>query len=106
MYLTMYRKIHLFSFALFLIVSWIPFIGKLDSSRYLTISVISSISSFENIRLVYGPKMFFWITLSVSDAPTVNFKDTRTVLPNSVNIFCNNGKATFNNGARKVSNPS
>ena len=69
------------SFALFLIVSLMPFISKPDSSRDLTIFMISFIPSFKIIDVVVckaksevrpDPNMFLWIAASAADVATVN----------------------------------
>ena len=46
-------------FALFLIVFAIPFSKKLECSRAWTIFIISFISSFETIKVVLEPCIFF-----------------------------------------------
>ena len=57
------------SFALFLIVSPILFISNVDSLSDLTISITSSISSFDTIdAAVPDVKSFFWKTASVAAA--------------------------------------
>ena len=54
------RNPHVCSFASFLIVSLITFINNPDSSSYLTIFIISSISFFEIINVVVpDPKISF-----------------------------------------------
>ena len=64
-----------YSFASFLIVSLTPFINKPESSRDLTIFIISSIFSFKIINVVApNPKICFWIAVSVADAGAVNPK--------------------------------
>ena len=73
--------------------------------------MILSISLFEIIRAVFrGAKSERRpdpnIAASVADAAAINPKGTKTLLPNGVNIFFINSKATLVNGARELSNPS
>ena len=74
------RNLPLYSFALFLIVCLTRFINKPDSSSYLTIFIISLISSFKNINMALreakskgqpDPNIFLWIPASVADAAAV-----------------------------------
>ena len=62
MHLMACQEFQLFGFfALFIIASLTPFISELDSSRDLTIYMISSISPFEIISAVaYDPIFFFF----------------------------------------------
>ena len=71
----------LYSFTLFSIVLLTIFINKPDSSRELTVFMISSISSFEIFNIVRfaksqgqiaDPKTFFWIALSVANTDALN----------------------------------
>ena len=81
------------SFASFPIVSLTPFIYKPDYSKDLTIFMISSISSFENINVVMiDPKVFFWIAAFIADAVGVNPRGTRTLLAKSLSTFLINGE--------------
>ena len=62
-----------YSFASFLVVLLTPFINKPDSSRDLTIFIISFISSFEIINVVTpDPDMVLSIVASVAAVATVN----------------------------------
>ena len=78
---------------------------KPDFSGDLTISMISSIFSFEIINVVMSdPKSLFCINTSVADTAAVNPNGTKTLLANSVSTFFINGQVTFLNGPRKLSN--
>ena len=56
----------------------------MGSSRDLTISMTSSISSFEIIIVVKpDPNIFLWIVASVADAAAVNPNGIKTLLVNS-----------------------
>ena len=58
-----------YSFASFWIVSLTPFNNKPESSRYLTIFIISFISSFDVISVVVPePEIFVCIPASAADA--------------------------------------
>ena len=65
------RRPHFCSFRSFWTVSLTPFINKADSSRHLTIFIISFISSFQ-IVVTPDPNIFSWIAASVADAAAVN----------------------------------
>ena len=80
MYLITYWENHLFfSLASFLIVSLIPFINKPDSSRNLTVFMISLIFSLEIINFVIpDPNIFCWIATSVADAGSVKPNGIKT----------------------------
>ena len=68
------------SFASFLIVSQTPYINNPDSSRDLTILMISFVSSWEiDNAVVQDPNIFLWITASVSDAAAVNPNGVKTL---------------------------
>ena len=59
------------------------FPNKLDSSSYLTISMIPIIASFEIISVVIpNPNIFLWIAATVSVAAAVNLNGIRTLLAN------------------------
>ena len=61
------------SLASFSIVSPTPFINKPVSSKDLIIFMISFISSFEIVSVVMsGPKIFFWIPVSVADVASLD----------------------------------
>ena len=84
------RKLLFCSFALFFIVFLTPFINKSDSSRDLTIVIISFVSSFEVIDVVHlvegrmpEPKIFFQITAPDADVAAIN--------PNGIKILLANG---------------
>ena len=74
-------------FVSFLIVSLTPFINNPDSSRELTIFIISLISSLEIFSVVKPDlNIFLWIPVSV-DAAAVN--------PNGIKMLLANGLITF-----------
>ena len=101
----MTRNPSFLSFASFSIVSLTPFTNKPDSSGDLTLFMISSISSFENINVVPNPKTFFWIAASIANADAVSPNGAKTFLANYVSMFFVNGTAILINGARNLSNP-
>ena len=76
-----------------------PFINKPDSSRYLTIFIISFISSLEIISVVVpDPNIFLWIAAFVTDAAAINSNGIKTPSSNGLSIFsiktnpgCKNG---------------
>ena len=75
-------------FVSFLIVSLTPFINNPDSSRELTIFIISLISSLEIFSVVKPDlNIFLWIAVSVVDAAAVN--------PNGIKMLLANGLITF-----------
>ena len=101
------RNPYLFSFPLLLVVSLTPFINKPDSSRDLTMFIISIISLLEIANVVYfakseervpDPKILFWIAVYVTDATVVNPNGSRTLLANGLSTPFNKGKPIFNNG--------
>ena len=66
-------------FASFLIVFLTTFVNTQDSSRDLTIFIVSFISSLEIIRVVIpDPNICLWIVESVADTAAVN--------PNGINF--------------------
>ena len=63
-------------------VSLTPFISNPDSSRDLTVFIISFISSLEIISLVkLDPNIFLWIAAPVADATAANPNVIKTLLP-------------------------
>ena len=75
-------------FCFILIVPIIPFISYSDSLSYLTIFVISSISSFEIINaIVADPKKFFWTAVFVGDIAADNPIGNNTFLANAVSAL-------------------
>ena len=91
------------SFASFLIISLTPFINKADSlSYYLTIFMISFISSLEIINVVIpDPNIFLWRTASIADAASVNPNDIKRLLANGLSIFFTKGNPVSSNGPPK-----
>ena len=84
----MLKNLTFCSFASFLIISLTPFTNKSDSSRDLTIFMISSTSSFEIIHIVIpNPKIFLCIPASVDDAADVNPNSIKTVLAYGLSTF-------------------
>ena len=87
-----------YSFVSFSIVSLIPFINKLASSRDLIIIMRSFISSFVIISLVLpDPKIFFWIVASVADADTLSLNGIEALLANGFIVFFIKGELVFSN---------
>ena len=75
----------------------------LESSRVCTIFIISFISSFEIIKVVFpDPNIFLCIPASAADAAAVNPKGIKTLLANVLITFFNNGNPVFNNGPNSL----
>ena len=84
------RNLHFCSFASFLIVSLTPFVNKPDYFRDLTIFIISSITSFELIKVVIQDHQIFYVFQSFLCTPptaAVNLNGIKTLLGNSLSIF-------------------
>ena len=76
------------SFVSFSIVLVTPFNKTLESSRACTIFIISFISSFEIIKVVFpDPCIFLCIPASAADADAVNPNGINTLLANGLIIF-------------------
>ena len=88
------------SFALFSFFSLTPYNNKPESSRDLTILIMSSISSFDIISVVVllckrwlckrwlpDPKIFLCIPASAADAAAVNPRGIKTLLAKGLNIY-------------------
>ena len=91
------------SFASFLIVSMTPFINKPESSRDLTIFMISSISLLEIIKVVKpDPNIFLWIGASVVDAAAINLNNIKTLLAYDLSTFPIKGIPIFSNGPKTL----
>ena len=78
------------SFALFWIVSLTPFNNKPESSRDLTILIMSFVSSLDIISvavLLPDPKIFLCIPASAADAVAVNSNWIKILLANGLIIF-------------------
>ena len=85
-------------FASFLIVSLTLFINNSDSSRDLTVFMISLISALEIINFVKPDwNIFFWIAASVADAAAVNCNGIKTILANYLRTFPTKGNLVFSN---------
>ena len=85
----------------FSIVSLTPFISKPDSSRDLTVFMISFKSSFENANgnvALPDPKVFFWVHANIAEFTAVNLKGTKMLLANCLNTFPIKGKRIFSKG--------
>ena len=79
------------SLASFSILSQTPFINKSDSSRDLSIFIISFIHSFEIISVVIcDQKNVFWIVVTVADTAAINCNGIRACEANSVSTFFKN----------------
>ena len=69
----------------------------LEFSRACTIFIISFISSFEIINVVFpDPNIFLCIPASAADAAAVNPKGIKTLLVNGLITFLINGYPVFN----------
>ena len=92
------------SFALFSFVSLTPYNNKPESSRDLTILIMSSISSFDiiNAVLLLDPKSFVYVPVSAPDATAVNPNGIKTLLANGLIIFFINGDPVFGNRPRSL----
>ena len=96
--------------ASFSTVSVTPSNNKPQSSRYFTILIILSISSFDIVSVAVfeveskgrlpDPKIFLCIPASAADAAVVNPKGIKTLLANGLITFYINGNPVFNNGPR------
>ena len=86
-------------FVSFSIVLVTPFNKILESSRACTIFIISFISSFETIKVVFpDPNTFLCIPASDADAAAVNPKGIKTLLASGLITFFINGNPVFKNG--------
>ena len=74
-------------FASFWIVSQTLFDNKRESSRDLTIFIVSSISSFDIISVVPDPKIFLCTPASAADAAAVNPNWIKTLLAKGLITF-------------------
>ena len=95
-------------FVLFSIVWVALFINWPESSRYLTIFIISNISSIDIINAVVpDPKNFLCIPVSTADTAAVNPNGIKTFLANGWSSFFIIGKPVFSYGLRSFPrNPS
>ena len=75
-----------------------PFINKPDSSRDLTIFMISFIYLLEisNFALTY-PNFFLWIAASIAHAPADNPNGVKTLLANGLSTFSIKDNPGFSN---------
>ena len=90
-------------FASFLIVLLTPFINKQDSSRDLTIYIISFISSFQIISVAKpDPNIFLWTAASVADAAAVHPNCIKILLANGLSIFSIKGNPSFSSGPKSL----
>ena len=72
-----------------------------ESSRDLTIFIISSISSFDIISVVPDPRIFLWIPESVAAAAAVKPNGNNMLLASGVVIFIINPANLLNKAPRK-----
>ena len=79
-----------------------PFNNNPESSRDLTILIMSSISLFDIINVVVfpDPKIFLCIPASAADAAAVNCKGIKTLLANSLVKFFISGNPVFRDGPK------
>ena len=93
--------------ASFLIVLLTPFINNPDSSRDLTIFIISFISSLESINVVKPDlNIFLWIAAFVTAAAAVNPHGIKTLLASDLSTFPIKGNPVFNSGPKSLSKNS
>ena len=103
------RNTPLCSLASFSIVSLTPFNNNPESSRDLTIFKISSISSFEIIKIVLllfalpDLKIFLCIPASAADAAAVNYNGIKTLLANGLITLLIKGNPVFSVGSKSLS---
>ena len=99
------RNIPFCFFASFLIASLKLFVNKQDSSTYLTIFIISFISSLEIVKVVPfatyevcipDPNIFLWIAASVAVVVSVNLNGLKTLLAIGLRTFPIKGNPFFN----------
>ena len=75
-----------------------PFINNPNSSRDLTIFIISFISSLEIISVVKRDlNIFIWIAASVANAAEVNPNGIKMLLANGLSQFSIKGDPVFSN---------
>ena len=92
-----------YSFASLLIVSLTSFTNKPDSSRDLTISIISFISSSEIINVVTpDPNIFLWIAAPVTDAAAISPDCIKLLLGNGSSTFPFKSNPVFSNGLKNI----
>ena len=88
----------------FSVVSLTCFINKPDSSRDLTVFIVSSFSLFEMIIFVVpDPKICLRIPASAADAAAVNPNGIKTFLAHCVNTGFIKGEPFFSSGMRSLS---
>ena len=76
-----------------------PFNKTLESSSACTIFIISLISLFEIIKVVFpDPSIFLCIPASAADTAAANPKGINALLANRLFTFFINGNPAFNNG--------
>ena len=91
-------------FVSFLIVSLTPFINNPDSSRGLTIFIISFISSLEYISAVKpDTSISLWKAVSLADAAAVNPNCIKTLLANGLSTFPVKTNPVFSNVPKSLS---
>ena len=88
-------------FASFLIVLLTPFINEPESSRVLTIFIVSFISSLDIINVVKpDPSIFLWVSASAAEGAAVNPIGIKTLLAKST--FHIKGNAVFSKGPKNL----
>ena len=91
------------SFTSFWTVSVTPFNNKPESLRDFIILIISTISSFDIISVVFpDPNTFLCIPASAADAVAVNPKGISTLLANGLITFFIYGNLVFSNGPNSL----
>ena len=91
------------TFASFSVVSLTSFINKPDSSKDLTIFIISPISWFEIINVATSdPSISFWISEYVADSAAVNANDIKRLLANGLSLFSIKGNPYFSSGPKRL----
>ena len=80
-----------------------PFINKPDTSKDLTIFLISFISLFEMINVVTQDlNIFLQIAASVADTAAVNPKGIKKLLANGLSTFHIEDNPVFSNGPKRL----
>ena len=93
-----------FSFSFILNCSLTPFNNKPESSRALTIPIMSFISLFDVISVVVlDAKTCLCIPESAADAAAVYLKGIKTLLANALITLFINCNPIFSNGPRSLS---
>ena len=86
----------------FRIVSQTPFNNKPESSRDLTIFLMSSFHHLILLVLLFQSLRFLFIPTSATDAAAINPNGIKTLLANILITFFINGNPVFCNGPRSL----